>query len=145
MRRLTFLVILLVFAAACGSKDHFSAPDRLLSEQEMIALLSDMQIIEADLNYQKSKERSRDDTVGIIHKDYVKLAEDYYNQLFDHYGITDTIFQQNVRYYTEHAEMLEIIMDSVYNRLLMEQSKDCVEPQEEPVIPENASMGFQPV
>ena len=97
-------------------------PERLLSEQEMIAVLTDVQIIEADINYQKSQERDQEsnDSIKIIPKDYVKISRDYYTQLFEHYGITDSIFSQNVKYYTERPAVLEKIMDSVMQRLMQE-------------------------
>ena len=100
-------------------------PERLLTEQEMIDVMTDVQIIEADLNYQKAQEREVEpnDTVEVKKKDFVKLSRDYYSQLFEHYGITDSIFADNIRYYTEHPAVLEKIMDSVMNRLTGEQTE----------------------
>lgn len=114
-----------VLAIACGRKDKGFMPERLLSEQEMIDVMTDVQIIEADLNFQKAQEREVEpnDTVVVKQKDYVKLSREYYSQLFEHYGITDSIFAQNIRYYTEHPTVLEKIMDSVMNRLTREQSE----------------------
>ena len=95
-------------------------PERLLNEQEMIAIMTDVQIIEADINYQKQQDRDHDpnDTTKVVPKDYLKISHEYYDQLFEHYGITDSILQQNMRYYTEHPEELEKIMDSVLQRLM---------------------------
>ena len=98
-------------------------PDRLLSEQEMIDIMTDVQIIEADINYQKTMEREQGETP----KDYSGLTRSYYDQLFEHHGITDTIFSQNMRYYTEHPETLEKIMDSVMQRLMKEQATSSVQ------------------
>ncbi len=108
-----------VLAAMVGCKDKGFVPDRLLSEQEMITLMTDVQIIEADINRQKTLERDRDpnDTTAFVPKDYIKISQDYYAQLFEHHGITDTIFTQNMRYYTERPADLERIMDSVVQRL----------------------------
>ena len=99
-------------------------PERLLTEQEMIEIMTDVQIIEADINYQKTQEREQqeNDSVKIVPKDYVRMSRDYYTQLFEHYGITDSIFSQNIRYYTERPVVLEKIMDSVMQRLVREQS-----------------------
>ena len=94
-------------------------PERLLSQAEMIDILSDVQIIEADINHQKTKEREAEETP----KDYKGLTQSYYDQLFEHYGITDSIFSQNVRYYTERPDQLEIIMDSVMQRFVRLQSE----------------------
>lgn len=103
-------------------------PDRLLTEQEMITIMADVQVIEADINYQKQQERERDpnDTTPVVPKDYLKMSRFYYDQLFEHYGITDSIFSQNMKYYTERPEVLERIMDSVTQRLL----KAANEPQQ---------------
>jgi len=100
-------------------------PERLLSEQEMIAIMTDVQIIEADINYQKTQEREQqeNDSVKIVPKDYVRMSRDYYTQLFEHYGITDSIFSQNLRYYTERPAVLEKIMDSVVQRLTKEKGE----------------------
>lgn len=100
-------------------------PERLLSEQEMIDIMTDVQIIEADINFQKTREHEQEpnDTLKIIPKDYVKMSREYYTQLFEHYGITDSIFEQNIRYYTERPTELEKIMDSVVQRLSKEQSQ----------------------
>ena len=100
-------------------------PDRLLTEQEMITIMADVQVIEADINYQKQQERERDpnDTTPVVPKDYLKMSRFYYDQLFEHYGITDSIFSQNMKYYTERPEVLERIMDSVTQRLLKSANK----------------------
>ena len=124
MKRLVLLSLLFVLAIACGHKDKGFIPQQLLSEQEMINIMTDVQIIEADINYQKSQEREQEpnDTIKIIPKDYVKMSRDYYAQLFEHYGITDSIFEQNLKYYTERPAELEKIMDSVMQRLTKEQT-----------------------
>jgi hypothetical protein len=84
-------------------------PSRLLTEQEMIAIMYDVQILEADMNYRKSNGKMIGD-----------MPREYYQQLFDHYGINDSIFNQNMRYYTQDPAIMERIMDSVMERLSKE-------------------------
>ena len=98
-------------------------PERLLTEQEMITIMTDVSVIEAEITYLKMQERERDpnDTTTVVAKDFVKMSRDYYAQLFEHYGITDSILEQNMRYYTERPEVLERIMDSAMQRLIKEQ------------------------
>ncbi|MCR5659156.1 MAG: DUF4296 domain-containing protein [Bacteroidales bacterium] len=118
MKRIVFIALLFVLVTACGHKDKGFVPERLLSEKEMIDIMSDVQIIEADINYHKTQEKEAE-----AHpKDYRKLTQSYYDQLFEHYGITDSIFSQNMRYYTERPALLEKIMDSVMQRFVREQS-----------------------
>lgn len=120
MKRLSIIILCFVLATACGRKDKGFKPSRLLNEQEMIAIMADVQVIEAEINYEKQKERERDpdDTTFVAPKDYLKMSREYYDQLFEHYGITDSIFSQNMQYYTERPEVLERIMDSVTQRLM---------------------------
>ena len=86
----------------------------------MISIMADVQIIEAEINYEKQqlRERNPDDTTPVVPKDYVNMSREYYGQLFEHYSINDSILEQNMRYYTEHPEVLERIMDSVLHRLM---------------------------
>lgn len=92
-------------------------PERLLTEEEMIDVMTDVQIIEAQINYQKTLETEE----GAKTVDYKAMTQSYYDQFFEHYGITDSIFSQNIRYYTEQPEVLQRIMDSVVQRLTREQ------------------------
>ena len=80
----------------------------------MIAIMTDVQIIEADINYRKNQSPRGQSAET---KDYTPLTATYYGQLFEHYGITDSIFSENMRYYTERPEVLDRIMDSVAQRL----------------------------
>ena len=124
MKKLSIIILLFLLVTACDRKEKSFMPERLLTEQEMIDVLTDVQIIEADINYQKTQEHepNPNDTIKIIPKDYVKISGNYYSQLFEHYGITDSIFEQNLKYYTERPAELEKIMDSVMQRLTKEQT-----------------------
>ena len=55
MKRIFLISLLFVLVAACGRKDKGIMPERLLNEQEMTALMTDVQIVEADINFRKSK------------------------------------------------------------------------------------------
>ena len=110
--------MLFVLVVACDHEDKGFMPERLFTEEEMVDIMTDVQIIEAEINYLKSLERedSAPDT------DYKAMAQSYYDQFFEHHGITDTLFSQNIKYYTERPEVLKRIMDSVVQRLTREQS-----------------------
>ena len=114
MKRILVISMLFVLVAACGHKDKGFMPDRLLTEREMIDIMTDVQIIEADLNYRKTEEKNS----GLEPAALRALSNSYYGQLFEHYGITDSIFSQNMKYYSEHPAGLEKIMDSVMQRLV---------------------------
>ena len=72
----------------------------------MIDILTDVQLLEGDMNFRRSEGENIQGRNNL-----------YYEQLFAHYGITDSIFNDNLRYYTEKPAILEKITDSVYNRL----------------------------
>ena len=122
MKKLLLRPLLFVLVVACGRKDKGFRPERLLTEHEMIEVMTDVQIIEADINYQKTQIRERNDSIPAKPVDYVRLSKSYYDQLFEHYGITDSIFSQNMRYYSERPAVLEKIMDSVTQRLAKSQA-----------------------
>lgn len=110
--RFSSLALLAVLTAGCSVKDTVTPPERLLSEREMIEILTDANIIEGALNFRRSEGEDTHD-----------LSLAYYEQLFEHYGINDSIFLDNLRYYTEKPATLERITDSVYIRLTKEQDK----------------------
>lgn len=93
------------------SRQKVATPEVLLSESQMIDIMTDVQIIEADINFRKMKGMDID-----------SLPIEFYDQLFEHYGITDSIFRENMEYYTLNPAVLENIMDSVSNRLLKMQT-----------------------
>ena len=106
MRKIMLVtVVALMLFSACGDNNKVKKPDVLLTEQQMIDVLADSYLIEADLNQRK--------TVG---ENVTKLQGAYYGQLFEHYGITDSILEQNMVYYTHFPNVLERIMDSVNQR-----------------------------
>ena len=109
---IVFTCFCVIFLTACGAKDTVVPPETLLNETQMIDILTDVQLIEGELNFRRSEG-----------EDIQGRNNLYYNQLFEHYGITDSIFSENLRYYTEKPAILERITDSVYKRLVKEQEK----------------------
>lgn len=107
MKQVVIAIVLLFLLATCENKSKTVMPSHLLTEQEMIAIMYDVQILEADMNYRKSNGKMIGD-----------MPKEYYRQLFEHYGITDSIFADNMRYYTHNPATIERIMDSVTQRII---------------------------
>ena len=105
------IALVFILVSACGNKHKAIMPTRLLTEQEMVTIMTDVQIIEADMNYRKANGKMIGD-----------MPKEYYKQLFEHYGITDSIFVENMRYYAYDPATIERIMDSVTQRLTKMQS-----------------------
>ena len=113
MRKYLLIVLLagLVFSS-CGHREKVRKPEVFLSEQQMMDVLTDAYLIEAELNQMKSEG-----------KDVSILQSAYYEQLFEHYDITDSVFKENMNYYSYHLVEMERIMDSVMDRFLKAQGQ----------------------
>ena len=102
-----FLILLFVsFFLSCRNEKK-PAPSVLLSEPQMVDVMTDVQIMEGIISY---KRNSNQKTA------YIKNIG--YDTLFAHYGITDSIFKENLKYYNDVDPYTLIrIMDSVEARL----------------------------
>lgn len=108
IRRFQPLLLMLLLAGAvvcCDHRETVKKPELLLTEQQMVDVMTDVYLIEAML---KQKQAQGEPDAG--------LAEGYYRQVFDHYGLTDSLFKENMAYYAYQPEVLERIMDSVVHR-----------------------------
>jgi hypothetical protein len=103
MKRLLFLLFVICLFFSCSSEKKRQAPTVLLSETEMVAVITDVQIMEAAIGYKKSINQPTE---------YLKTIG--YDTVFAHYGITDSIFKANlVYYYDVEPQTLIRIYDSV--------------------------------
>jgi hypothetical protein len=92
---------------SCSSEKKKQSPEVLLSEEQMVDVMTDVQIMEGIISY---KRNSNQKTA------YLKTIG--YDTLFSHYGITDSIFEENIKYYNDvDPQTLIRIMDSVEVRL----------------------------
>ncbi len=88
---------------SCDNKTKgVASPSVLLSEQKMTEVMTDVQIIENAINYRRGK------NIKVIN-----LKTKGFDAVFEHHGITDSIFMQNLDYYNSHPEKMKAIMDSV--------------------------------
>ena len=97
--------VVLLALGSCSHRVKVKTPEVLLTEAQMVDVLTDAYLIEAQLNQRK-----------VSGQDIAALQTSYYDQLFEHYGLTDSLFAQNLRYYTYQPAILERIMDSVNTR-----------------------------
>ena len=108
MKKSLLLLFIICFFFSCDSKSKRPAPTVLLSEPQMVEVLTDVQIMESIVSYKRNDNQkvARIKTVG-------------FDTLFSHYGITDSIFRENMTYYNEvEPQTLVRIIDSVEARLL---------------------------
>ena len=107
MKKSLFLLFVICFLVSCDSKPKRTAPSVLLTEPQMIDVVTDVQIMEATISCKKN-----------VNQKTTYLKTFGYDTLFSHYGITDSIFKENMRYYYEiEPQAFVRILDSVETRL----------------------------
>ena len=73
---------------SCGKKTEVTAPTVLLSETEMVEVITDVYVIENAINHRRGKGTK-----------VSNLKTKGFDAVFSHYGITDSIFYDNIDYY----------------------------------------------
>lgn len=107
MNRIVIIIISLFFLVACSSEKEKPKPTVFLTEPQMVDVVTDVQIMEGIISYKKSTNQKTA---------YIKNVG--YDTLFAHHGITDSIFEENLKYYNDvDPQTLIRIMDSVEARL----------------------------
>lgn len=88
---------------SCGDKQtKVTAPNVLLSEPQMVEIMTDVYILENAINHRRGKSISTNN-----------LKTKGYEALFEHYGITDSVFYENMDYYNDNPVVMKRVMDSV--------------------------------
>lgn len=106
------LFIPFLFSCYHVNQPETEVPALLLNEEEMVSILTDVQLIEGALSYRR--------TLRIEQKDFRKSA---YQQLFSTYGISAKILNENIRYYNNEPEKMEQIYEQVLAKLSRTQSE----------------------
>jgi len=106
MKKLLITTIALSFLVGCVNQPKKVLPSVLLTEPQMVDVMTDVQIMESAISYKRS-------TNGKI--EYLKTRG--FDTVFSHYGITDSIFKENYDYYCEDPAVMQRIIDSVVVRL----------------------------
>lgn len=98
---------MLLLLLSCGNKKtEVTTPTVLLSEAQMVEVMTDVQIMENAINHRKGKGYKTSN-----------LKTKGFDAVFAHYGITDSIFMENLDYYNENPVMMKRVMDSVNVKL----------------------------
>ena len=88
---------------SCGNKQtKVTAPNVLLSEPQMVEIMTDVYVLENAINHRRGKNISTNN-----------LKTKGYEAIFDHYGITDSVFFENMDYYNDNPVVMKRVMDSV--------------------------------
>lgn len=107
MSKRLFLILTVFFLVSCDSKPKRTAPSVFLTEPQMVDVMTDVQLMEAIISYKKN-----------VNQKTAYLKTQGFGTIFAHYGINDSIFKENVKYYNDvEPQILIRIMDSVEVRL----------------------------
>ena len=93
----------MLLLVSCDNKHtKVTTPNVLLSEPQMVEVITDVYILEKAINYRRGKNISTNN-----------LKTKGFDAIFSHYGITDSIFYENMDYYNDNPVLMKRVMDSV--------------------------------
>lgn len=112
MRRTLSFALTLALAMVIASCNNLNVkpPKDLLSEDRMVEIITDIEIIEGKLHFNNERNGNAEE-----------LKVSYYQQLYEHHNITKEQFIDNLNYYTQKPELLENIMTRVVDSITKEQ------------------------
>ena len=96
------LSVLLLLVSCNDKQTKVTAPNVLLSEPQMVEIMTDVYVLENAISYRRGKGISTNN-----------LKTKGYDAIFSHYGITDSVFFENMDFYNENPVIMKRIMDSV--------------------------------
>ena len=97
-------IFLLVFIFSCDVQEK--KPENILNEDIMIAILVDVQLLEATYNSRLLQTDDRSERM-----------KQYANEIFEHHGVSEKTFNDSYTYYQDFPEKLELIYESVFEKL----------------------------
>lgn len=120
MIRLLFLFIVITSISGCYNvnKSEITIPEVLISEDEMVVIITEMQVTEAGFSINKNR------VVGET------LKPEYYIGLLKQNNVTVSQFKENLNYYYNSPKKMEDIYERVLRNLSKMQSDVIVEKEE---------------
>jgi len=113
MRLLPLILALLLFFTACQKAEKTKAkPAVFLTENQMVKLVTDIQLLEAALNQRRN-----------IGQNINEVKTLWFNQLFEKHRLTDVIFEENLSYYNEQPALMDRILEEVLANIMQEQAQ----------------------
>jgi hypothetical protein len=99
--------------SSCNNKEKQElVPETMLSEEEMISIMTDMHLMESALSLRRNRGQSTND-----------VKELWFAQLFEQHKTTATIFEENLSFYNEQPVRMEKFLEEVMANLSQMQSE----------------------
>lgn len=110
-----FLLSFLIFLISCYNENKPLAeePDPLFSKNEMVDIMTDVQLAEGIIALQRKENKKKGD-------DY---NDSLFQVVFDHHGITHEQLIENIDFYNLQPKVMEKIMEKVLTKLSMQQTE----------------------
>ena len=108
MKRILTLLLFLIFLGAC---DRNSPPPGILSEDEMVKVLSDIQLTEGIVSSLPLAYDSSQVLYSLLEKD-----------VFQKHAVQDSVFTKSMLFYLEDAKMMNRIYARVIDSLTVHES-----------------------
>ncbi|RLD25110.1 MAG: hypothetical protein DRI54_05415 [Bacteroidetes bacterium] len=109
--KFTFLAFLLLIQLSCDQNER--RPENIISEDSMVPILVDIQILEATYNNR------------LIHvEDRNERMERYYKEIFEKHQTSSDLFNESYSYYEEHPAILQAIYEVVLEKLEAMETKE---------------------
>ena len=113
-RSLILVVVLFFVSCSVKKQEQVEVPSDLLQEDSMVALLVDINIMEASMNLMMVENRT----------DSTRQDTAVWEDILQKHRLTAQQYEKNIAFYAQHPELL----DKVYGEVLNELSKKQAEP-----------------
>ena len=115
MSKYIFLFPLLMLIVSCYNENKPATlkPDPLLTEHELVEIITDIQIAEGVLVFHRQYKIKTSD----------ELKDSLFQVVFDHFGISSKLFRENINYYNTMPDVMEDIYEDVLTNLSKKQSE----------------------
>lgn len=114
-RNIVFYILFSVFLLSCynENKDPVELPDPLLSHEQMVQIITDIQLAEGIITVNRLSKMGEAES----------LEDSVYKVVLDHYGISGEVLQKNMYYYNIRPKQMELIFEDVLTNLNKIQSE----------------------
>jgi hypothetical protein len=101
--------VIILGLSCCNKK---SAPEGILSQDEMVAVMSELYIAEQKISTLGVKRDSLSQIFGVMKE-----------KVFAKAGVTDSVFRKSLNYYMDHPREMEVIYTSLVDSLNLREQR----------------------
>ena len=107
-----FIILFIISLIGCKLNQEHELPQGILSKEKMTTLLIDVHLTEATIDLCQSK------NINIT-----SFAQQQYKLLFKKHNITQKQFEENIKFYADHIELIDETYTAAIETLNKKQSE----------------------